>query len=146
MFIAIFCVPVCDIINFESYQAIFLNNQKSQEKNLNILRTKSAFKIKWKAVLIIFKGLLEDKGLILIFSTWFGKWLLIIKQKIFFKRLEMKPSRLLVSQLFQLHDFCNWFLQQYGSKWTWCFPFVCVLIIKYTSIQDWYCNIFVINH
>ena len=45
----IVCVPVYDVINFEiklSYQAIFLHDRESQDKNLNILRTKSAFKMK----------------------------------------------------------------------------------------------------
>ena len=36
---------------------------KSQDKNLNILRTKRAFKIKWKAFFIIFKGLSVAKKL-----------------------------------------------------------------------------------
>ena len=35
---------------------IFLHDRKSQDKNLNILRTKVAFKVKQKMFLIIFKG------------------------------------------------------------------------------------------
>ena len=43
-----------------SYQAVFLHNQKSLDKKLKILRTKRikrAFKMKWKTLFIIFKGL-----------------------------------------------------------------------------------------
>ena len=49
MCIAIIYFPVCDIINFETnliksiklpHQAVSLHDQKGQEKNLNILRTK----------------------------------------------------------------------------------------------------------
>ena len=50
MYIVIVCAPVCDIMNFEiyfsfSYQPVFLHNQKSQNKSVNILRTKIAFKM-----------------------------------------------------------------------------------------------------
>ena len=47
MFITVVCVPVCDVINFEIYLSnpvVFLDNQNSQDKNLKILRTKTAFK------------------------------------------------------------------------------------------------------
>ena len=40
-----------------STQAIFFIRQKIQDKNLNILRMKIAFKVKWKAFFIIFQGL-----------------------------------------------------------------------------------------
>ena len=40
MCIAIICFPVCDIIKFE---AVFLHNQKSQNKNLNIFRMERGF-------------------------------------------------------------------------------------------------------
>ena len=40
-----------------SNQAIFYTWPKSQNKNLN-MKTKRAFKVKWKAFFIIFKGLL----------------------------------------------------------------------------------------
>ena len=45
MFIVIVCYPVFDVMNFEmylkhSYQAVYLHDQKSQDKDLNILRTK----------------------------------------------------------------------------------------------------------
>ena len=36
--------------------------RKKQDKNLNISRTKRAFKMKWRAYLIIFKGLLFQWG------------------------------------------------------------------------------------
>ena len=51
MYIAIVCKPGCDIINLE-INLIFLIKSffsawpKSQDKNLNILRTKTAIKIK----------------------------------------------------------------------------------------------------
>ena len=35
---------------------------KKSRQNLNILRTKRAFKVKWKAFFIIFKGLSVDKN------------------------------------------------------------------------------------
>ena len=50
-------------LTLSSNQAIFLNNAnflnfpKSYDKNLNILRTKSAFKIKQKTHFVVFKGL-----------------------------------------------------------------------------------------
>ena len=48
--IAIVCFAFCDVINFE-IKRIFLSSwvflhDKSQNKNLNILRTKIAFKVK----------------------------------------------------------------------------------------------------
>ena len=51
MYMIILCLPSCDIINFEinlifSNQAVFSIWPKSEDKNLNILRTKTAFKMK----------------------------------------------------------------------------------------------------
>ena len=43
-----------------SNQAIFSTWPKSQNKNLN-MKTKRAFKVKWKAFFIIFKGLLLEQ-------------------------------------------------------------------------------------
>ena len=40
-----------------SNQAVFLHDQKSQDKSLNISRTKRAFKAKWKPFFIIFLSL-----------------------------------------------------------------------------------------
>ena len=43
MRVVIVSIPVCDVINFETLvfsSSHFLHNQKSQDKNLNILRTK----------------------------------------------------------------------------------------------------------
>ena len=46
-------------MNFDlSNQAFFPTWPKSHDKDLNILRTKRTFKMKWKAFFIIFKGLL----------------------------------------------------------------------------------------
>ena len=42
--IVIICFTVCDVINFEFN--VFLHDQKSHEKKLNILRTKVASNIK----------------------------------------------------------------------------------------------------
>ena len=58
--IATVCEPGCDVIIFE-VDFIFLIKPifyipKSLEKNLNILRTKRAFKVKQKAFFTIFKG------------------------------------------------------------------------------------------
>ena len=49
-----------------SYQAVFPRDQKNQDKNLNILRTKRTVSMKKKAFFIIFKGL----------SFFFGRWML----------------------------------------------------------------------
>ena len=43
--------------HYLSNRAVFSTWPKSHDKNLNILRTKRAFKVKWKAFFIIFKGL-----------------------------------------------------------------------------------------
>ena len=55
--IVITCFPVIDVMNFEiiltSYQAVFLHD--FLDNNLNILRTKGAFKMKYKALFINFK-------------------------------------------------------------------------------------------
>ena len=40
----------------------FPTSQKSQDKNLNILRMKRAFEVKWKVFFIIFKGLWVSKN------------------------------------------------------------------------------------
>ena len=52
-----------------SYQAIFLHDQKSRDKNLNILRTKRVFNTKYKILSIIF----DDLPLKQIKPT-FGRW------------------------------------------------------------------------
>ena len=44
-------------INLVSNQAVFSTWPKSQDRNLNILRTKRAFKMKYKAFFSNFKGL-----------------------------------------------------------------------------------------
>ena len=44
-------------VNYLSNQAVFPTWPKSRDKKWNILRTKRAFMIKWKAFSIIFKGL-----------------------------------------------------------------------------------------
>ena len=51
MSIAIICFPVDVTVNFEInhglfYHAIFLHDQKNQNKNLNVSRTESAFNVK----------------------------------------------------------------------------------------------------
>ena len=55
--IVIICFPVIDVMNFEiiltSYQVVFLHD--FLDNNLNILRTKGAFKMKYKALFINFK-------------------------------------------------------------------------------------------
>ena len=60
--IAIACKPGCDVMNFQVNlnlfnQAVFHTWPKCRDKNLNILRMERAFKMKWKAFFIIFKGL-----------------------------------------------------------------------------------------
>ena len=59
-------LPGCDVIKFE-INLIFLIKPfdiwpKSQDKNLNILRTKRAFEVKEKAFFISFKGLSVAKN------------------------------------------------------------------------------------
>ena len=52
--------PSYDVIIFEinlSNQGVFFYDQKSQDKNLNILRSERAIKIKQKPFFMIFKGL-----------------------------------------------------------------------------------------
>ena len=49
-------------LTFSSNQAFFSTWPKSQDKNLNILRTKRAFKVKQKAFFIIFKELSAAKN------------------------------------------------------------------------------------
>ena len=58
------CSPGCDVINFKInmiflIKPFFIYDQKGQDKNLNILRTKNekSFRVKWKTFFIIFKGL-----------------------------------------------------------------------------------------
>ena len=58
--IAIVCFPDCDVINVE-ISHIFLMKPfsymtKTQDENLNILRTRRTFKLKQKVFFIIFKG------------------------------------------------------------------------------------------
>ena len=60
--IAIVCKPGCHFMNFEIkliflIKPFFLYGPKSHDKNLNILRTKRAFKMKYKTIFIIFRGL-----------------------------------------------------------------------------------------
>ena len=56
--IAIVFYPGCDVLDFDlSNQTIFSTKPKSEDKNLNILTNKRAFKVKRKAFFIIFKGL-----------------------------------------------------------------------------------------
>ena len=60
MFIVINYLPGCDVINFEinlNFLISFSTWPRSQNKNLNIFRTKRAFKVKLKAFFIICKGL-----------------------------------------------------------------------------------------
>ena len=59
MCIIIVYFPVCEVINFEInfLSSPFLRCQKCKDKNLNIVRTKRAFKMKQKAFFITFKGL-----------------------------------------------------------------------------------------
>ena len=66
MYIAITCFPGCDIINFLInlfllIKPFFYINKKSRQK-LNILRTKRAFKTKYKAFFTFFKGLSVAKN------------------------------------------------------------------------------------
>ena len=70
--IAIVCLPACDVINFE-INLIFLINRfstwaKSQDRNLNILRTKRALKMTLKTFIIIIEGLSLKK--IIFFERW----------------------------------------------------------------------------
>ena len=59
MCIIIVYFPVCEVINFEIIflSRAFLRGQKCKDKNLNIVRTKRAFKMKQKAFFITFKEL-----------------------------------------------------------------------------------------
>ena len=66
--ITVVCYPGCNVIKFD-INLIFLIKlfcyiTKSQDKNLNILRTKRAFDVKQKAFFIIFKGLSSAKNCI----------------------------------------------------------------------------------
>ena len=73
MCITFICLPGCDVINFKigyillikqfSMQKIRQKNQnKKSRQKLNILRTKRAFEVKWKAFFIIFKELSVTKN------------------------------------------------------------------------------------
>ena len=59
MFIAIVCFQDCDVIHFNINLVFlvmpFFTRPKSQDKNLNILRTKRALKI--KDIFIVLKGM-----------------------------------------------------------------------------------------
>ena len=55
MCIATICSQVCDVINLKV--TITFSSPKSQDKKVNISRTKRAFNMKYKTFLIIFKGL-----------------------------------------------------------------------------------------
>ena len=63
MYIKIVYYPGYNNINFENYLTFLIKRfstlPASQDKNLNILRTKRAFKMKQKAFLITFNGLLD---------------------------------------------------------------------------------------
>ena len=76
MCIAIVCFPDCDVINFEIILIflikLFFTWPKSQDRNLNILRTKIAFKVKWKTFLIIFNGHSQIESVPLMSNT--PKW------------------------------------------------------------------------
>ena len=50
-------------------QVLFSTRQKSQQKSLNILRTKRTFKVKLKAFFINFKGLALNQ-----WKQFFGRW------------------------------------------------------------------------
>ena len=64
MCIVIGCYPGCNVINFEINPTFLIKLFfQSQDKNLNILRTKRAFKKKLKVLSIIFEGL-SLKGLL----------------------------------------------------------------------------------
>ena len=54
MSIPVVCFPGSDVINFEINLSTW---PESQDKIINILRTKRAFKVKWKSFFIIFKRL-----------------------------------------------------------------------------------------
>ena len=61
MYIIVICCPVCDILSFEINHSflikLFFYITKSQDKNVNISRTKRALNMKWKIFFIVFKGL-----------------------------------------------------------------------------------------
>ena len=65
MCISIVCFPGCNIINVEINSIYLIKpfpyKAKSQVKNLNILKTKGASKVKQKTFFIIFKELSVDK-------------------------------------------------------------------------------------
>ena len=61
--IAIVCFQGCDATNLE-INLIILIKQKSQDKTLNVLRTKTALKVKQKAFFITFQGLLVTNNFI----------------------------------------------------------------------------------
>ena len=83
--IVIHCLPGCGVLNFEinlinlSNQAAFSAWPKSQDKNLNILRTKIAFKIKYKTFFIIFEGL-SLKQIIIFFGRWESHFKILINK------------------------------------------------------------------
>ena len=63
MYIAVVCQLGCDVISFEInliflIKLFFLYDEKIQDKNWNILRTKRVFKVKQKTFFTSFKGLL----------------------------------------------------------------------------------------
>ena len=67
-FIVICCCPVCDVINFEISLSFlikplsYMTKKSVQDKNVNILRTKRAFNMKYKAFSIIFERPLVIKN------------------------------------------------------------------------------------
>ena len=69
MCITIVCQPGCDVIRFEVNLTFLLSRfatwPKSQDKNLNILRTKRSSEVKQKAIFIIFKMISFAKNCLL---------------------------------------------------------------------------------
>ena len=94
-----------------SNKAIFSTWPKCQDKNFNILKTKRAFKKKYKAFFIIFKELslkqikqffLEGESLTLIKRVlWGKKWLVVNKKFVYVLILfKMKVGKLNIEILF----------------------------------------------
>ena len=75
-------IPVCDVINFETLvfsSSHFLHNQKSQDKNLNILRTKRHITENKTHFSSFLKGSLLKQ----IKAIFFGRWEYIFKDELF---------------------------------------------------------------
>ena len=90
---AIVCFPHCDVINFE-INLIFLTKQfstwtKTPDKNLNIMTTKRAFKLKWKNFQYFWRALSCQK-----FShTWWDVFTLNFKQIYLCTRVNQKKIK-----------------------------------------------------